>query len=667
MPGLPPGNAGGLTRARGHAHQEEKGPSWGDRARLALKDRAWRVILAGWGVTLVATVVASGLLPEHVPKFDPYEILGVPVGADEKVIKKAYRDLARQYHPDKNPDPAAADYLAQFINKAHEALTDDAARENYEKYGHPDGRQSTSVGVALPTWLFNNDHAALLLGLIVTAGILAPMGGAIMFLKRSKKKTGSDVMIETVQLWAHPQSPVSIKQYMALGKVIDPFVCAAEFQELEHKKAHNEPMQKLLQELVRKKVVTDPKKFAQRKPNIVKIHLLLMANLERIGLPPGLEADYRYLMEESPKLLEEMLKVAAYPKVRPFMYGWMTPSIAIIELMQCLSQNVSPSVRIPNAYVGKQKIGQFQSPMAPLLQLPHVEAGEVKDLYKKAKIKSMAEFKALTMTGKVEALKTAGLKEADLEDVAAAIKSMPEVNMAATVKVTGEREILQLDPVTVKLNLVLRREVHKELRRASSLKGKAVLACTPRHAAQREECWYIIVSDPATNFLYTWKKVSLAEAEEIGMRQALDGGDAGEKVKGQEVELKFRAPSPGTYQLMIWCMSNSWVGCDATLIHTMKVLKEATPEEALSANGALEAGELEDGGGDDFLDDISDAGSELDDELYDSDETGTDISVEDWEAIAYQKDRDEEAKAKEAKEAKEAKAKAPLSEGSEGS
>ena len=133
-----------------------------------------------------------------------------------------------------------------------------------------------------------------------------------------------------------------------------------------------------------------------------------------------------------------------------------------------------------------------------------------------------------------------------------------------------------------------------------------------------------------------------------------------------EVELKFRAPNAGTYQLMIWCMSNSWVGCDSTLIHTMKVLKEATPEDALSANGALEAGELEDGGGDDFLDDISDDGSELDDELYDSDETGTDISVEDWEAIAYQKDRDEEAKAKEAKEAKEAKG-VPLLEANEGS
>ena len=86
----------------------------------------------------------------------------------------------------------------------------DVVLENYEKYGHPDGRQSTSVGVALPTWLFNNDHAALLLGLIVMVGILAPMVGAIMFLKRSKKKTGSDVMIETVQLWAHPQSPGSV-------------------------------------------------------------------------------------------------------------------------------------------------------------------------------------------------------------------------------------------------------------------------------------------------------------------------------------------------------------------------------------------------------------------------------------------------------------------------
>jgi translocation protein SEC63 len=40
-----------------------------------------------------------------------------------------------------NPDPKAAAYFASYISKAYAALTDDVSRQNYEKYGHPDGPQ----------------------------------------------------------------------------------------------------------------------------------------------------------------------------------------------------------------------------------------------------------------------------------------------------------------------------------------------------------------------------------------------------------------------------------------------------------------------------------------------------------------------------------------------
>lgn len=43
-----------------------------------------------------------------------------------------------------NPDPKATNYFAEYITKAYQALTDEASRLNYEKYGHPDGPQ---VGV----------------------------------------------------------------------------------------------------------------------------------------------------------------------------------------------------------------------------------------------------------------------------------------------------------------------------------------------------------------------------------------------------------------------------------------------------------------------------------------------------------------------------------------
>jgi len=62
---------------------------------------------------------------------DPYEILGVSPSAPAEDIKLAYRKAARLYHPDKNPDPAAADRF-RSIQSAYELLADDARRRDYD-------------------------------------------------------------------------------------------------------------------------------------------------------------------------------------------------------------------------------------------------------------------------------------------------------------------------------------------------------------------------------------------------------------------------------------------------------------------------------------------------------------------------------------------------------
>jgi DnaJ-class molecular chaperone len=67
--------------------------------------------------------------------------LGLESGASDGEIKKAYYNLSRVYHPDKNKDPEANKYFVDYISKAYQALTDPVSKENYDKYGHPDGRQ----------------------------------------------------------------------------------------------------------------------------------------------------------------------------------------------------------------------------------------------------------------------------------------------------------------------------------------------------------------------------------------------------------------------------------------------------------------------------------------------------------------------------------------------
>ncbi len=65
---------------------------------------------------------------------DYYEILGVPRNASQEDIQRAYRRLARAYHPDLNSDPVAEDRFKE-ISEAYNVLSDPATRRRYDAFG----------------------------------------------------------------------------------------------------------------------------------------------------------------------------------------------------------------------------------------------------------------------------------------------------------------------------------------------------------------------------------------------------------------------------------------------------------------------------------------------------------------------------------------------------
>ena len=67
---------------------------------------------------------------------DFYEVLGVEKGADAETLKKAYRRLAMQHHPDKNPGDSEAEKRFKELNEAYDILKDDQKRAAYDRFGH---------------------------------------------------------------------------------------------------------------------------------------------------------------------------------------------------------------------------------------------------------------------------------------------------------------------------------------------------------------------------------------------------------------------------------------------------------------------------------------------------------------------------------------------------
>jgi len=75
-------------------------------------------------------------MPSQAKKRDYYEVLGVERGASEEELKKAYRRLAVQFHPDRNPGDKQAEERFKELNESYQVLSDAERRAQYDRYGH---------------------------------------------------------------------------------------------------------------------------------------------------------------------------------------------------------------------------------------------------------------------------------------------------------------------------------------------------------------------------------------------------------------------------------------------------------------------------------------------------------------------------------------------------
>ncbi len=121
-------------------------------------------------------------------KRDYYEVLGVDKDADANAIKRAYRSKAMQYHPDRNPDDAAAEELFKEASEAYGVLIDDEKRQTYDRFGH-DGLNGQAVSGFSGGFEDIFSHFGDILG-----DIFGGRGG--QFGGRPRRRRGADLRVE---------------------------------------------------------------------------------------------------------------------------------------------------------------------------------------------------------------------------------------------------------------------------------------------------------------------------------------------------------------------------------------------------------------------------------------------------------------------------------------
>src|SRR5439155_16599026 len=124
---------------------------------------------------------------------DLYETLGVARGASPDEIKKAYRKLARQHHPDNNPGDAAAEERFKEVQTAYDVLSDPEKRKQYDRFGAANGRPGPGGGFNFGEGFDIGDLGDL--GDIF-GGLFSNMGGRGRAQQQQRGQRGRDVEVE---------------------------------------------------------------------------------------------------------------------------------------------------------------------------------------------------------------------------------------------------------------------------------------------------------------------------------------------------------------------------------------------------------------------------------------------------------------------------------------
>lgn len=441
----------------------------------------------------------------QVNSFDPFQILEIDHGSDIKFIKKAYRNLSLKYHPDKNPGNRAAEAKFMMVAKAYEALTDPIAKENYEKYGNPDGKQSLEVSIGLPEFFLdtNNRNLVLMVYLVMMVGVV-PFA-VWTYYSDSSKYGEKDVMYDTYAWYHHTLSEHTLLKHMP-----EVMAGSAEFRKRNLPTTSQE--KQAIGQLTTQ-VKTQMLKPKYNHPVCVKgnillhIHLLRKTNL----LSDKDASDLKYMLQLSTSLLDAMISVCKHQDA-------LQTAINCIEFGQHITQAT-------------------WTKDSPLLQIPHFTAEEVKFCETGKNVaRTVQAYKDIPDDQKSGLV---NFTQVQKKDVLNFCQIFPTITVSSKVFVDDDEDdkVYEGDLCTIQVTI----------NRTNLKEGeKAGLVHSPLFPFPKKEAFWVILGQ-------------LKEGKIISIDKV---GNPNQKIIHN---IKFLAPPTGTYEFDLFVKSNAYVGIDTKL------------------------------------------------------------------------------------------------------
>ncbi|RPD62137.1 translocation protein sec63 [Lentinus tigrinus ALCF2SS1-7] len=515
------------------------------------------ILLVGWSIAAFFAYKISKT--ENVNKiYDPFEILGISTSMTTKEIKSHYKKLSRKFHPDKvklaiNETMDAVEARFVEITKAYKSLTDETIRKNWEMFGHPDGRQEVSMGIALPKWIVESSNNIWVLGAygLLFGGALPALVGRWWFGNREKTKDGVHVQSAAAFFKSLTEESGMDDVTTSLGKAFEwehpskVGKSAAELEQLE--KRIKEKLDGKWDELV-KLAHARPGKHESRR----RAFILLYAHLLRLPLADStLQKEQTEILLQAPVLLNSMLNIT-------MSRNWLLPTISAMRLHAYLTQALLP---------GQTELKAAQLPGIDLSEAPLLSSSESFE----AAISSLSKSESSALPDAEKALERLGQTEI----------------VDASFKVIGERFVTPSSFVhlLVKLRVVpLSKEGHpvpipkqtkeSEKRDNEFLLSKKEMEDMPKtdyisgyaHApywpANRKPSWWIVLADVKSNKVVV-PPMKITDVPVAGPQSGIDY---------RSYKIQFQAPqNVGLFTWKVFVVSDTFVGDEASRDIILKI------------------------------------------------------------------------------------------------